>query len=175
MRTFAAATIGAAALACSLFATTPADAATGHQVSSTGGDGSGFSAMTWIPAKAKRIGKIHKFTVPSIKGAGAWGNWYWAKITGQPAFVVLNLNVKDTKSDGLSAGLCYKIKSPVLAWTDRCIVNTKGAGKTYTQHWTMSYWNKDKLEVRTAVGHLVTAENTFYTVREGTWKKLHWA
>ena len=175
MRRLAAAAVGAAALATTLFAAGPANAATGHQTSSAKGDGTGLSALATTATTPKRIGKIHKFTVASIKGAAGWGNWYWAKITGQPAFVVLNLNIKDTRADKKNAGLCYKLKSPVQkAWVNKCIVNTKGSGKTVTQHWTMGYWNQDKLEVQNTIGYLNAAKTIFYTTAEGKWLKLHW-
>ena len=167
MRKFAAAAVGAAALATSLFTAGSASADTGHQVSHS------YSALAGT-ATPTRIGKVHKFTVPSIKGASGWGNWYWAKLPNYAAFVVVNFNSKDTKADGKNAGLCYKLKIPGSAWEDKCIVNTKGVGKTYTQHWWLPKWNQDKLEVQNAVGRLDKANNTFYTSAVGKYLKLHW-
>ncbi len=168
MRKLAAAAVTAAAIAASLLAAGSADAASGRQVATPG-----FTALASTTTPT-RIGKVHKFTVPSIKGAAGWGNWYWAKFPGQHAFVLLNLNIKDTRADGRNAALCFKLKEPNYAWLDRCIVNTKGSGKTFTQHWEMDAWNQTKLEVQNTTGRLDKVQKTFYVSTQGRWLKLHW-
>jgi hypothetical protein len=173
VRKFAAAAVGAAALAATLFgATGTASAASGHQVSSSGGDGAALSARA--AATPTRIGKVHKFHAKPIRGASGWGNWYWAKIKGQHAFVIINFYVKDTRADKKNAALCYMLRTTGYPWQDRCIVNTKGNGKTKHQVWRMDYWNHDKLKVQTAVGHLSSDKKVFYISSQGPWLKLRW-
>src|SRR5438045_2930007 len=96
----------AAALAAGLLGTAaPAGADTGYQVGSAGTDqGRTFGALSGSTVKPTRIGKIHKFAARSVRGAKVWGNWYWAKVPNQKAFVLMAINVKDTRSDGKSAG-----------------------------------------------------------------------
>jgi hypothetical protein len=169
--TLAAAATAAAALSAVLFSGT-ANAATAYPVSTTQGDG-GLSARaaTANPPKPIRIGKIHNFTVPSIKGASAHGDWYWAHYKGGKSFVWMDFYVKDTRADGKSAGMCYYLTSPAESPQNRCIVNTQGSGKTLHQIWTMGYWNQDHLKVQTDTGRL--RNKTFYVATASRWLKLH--
>ncbi|MBW8481961.1 hypothetical protein [Actinomadura parmotrematis] len=171
MRKFVTAGAAATALAVSLGLAAPASAATGHEVR-TGGTLRSAATASAAAGTFMRVGKVHQYTVPPVRGAQVWGHWYWArKGTGKP-FVFIVAKIKDTRGDGKSAGFCYDlvIKSENVAIDDMCLVNTKGDGKTLRIADAFPDWKNTEFRLRAAVGKL--KKDTFYVSAQGKWRKL---
>lgn len=149
----------------------PAVADTGHQVGGATSDRSGAVSAA-ATGGFHRTGKVHRFTAQGVRGAAVWGTWYWARAKNGDAFVWVTIKVKDTRADGKSAGYCYYLTGPKVNLRDRCEVNTLGAGKTLTTHWTMGFWNQDHMKIRSAVGKLDRKHYVFNTSAHGPWLKL---
>jgi hypothetical protein len=171
MRKFVTAGIGVAALAATVGLAAPAQADTAHRVARPGDGFQSAAASTAAAGKFKRIGKVHKFQAQSVRGAKVWGHWYWARRGNGPSFVYLVTKIKDTRSDGKNAGMCYDLITPTDKVRDRCFVNTKGYGKTLRVAGDLSDWNHTKMRIQAAVGKV--KGDTFYVSAQGRWLKLH--
>ncbi|MFD0683610.1 hypothetical protein [Actinomadura fibrosa] len=175
MRKFVTAGLGIAALAATVGVAAPAAGAATtpapHPITrSTDGFG-GPAVSAKDTGKFHRIGYIHSFKAPAVKGATVWGHWYWARYGDGPGFVYLVTKVKDTRKDGKAAGFCYYLKGPDVDVRDYCYVNTKGYNKTLRIAGEIDNWNKTTFRVQAGVG--VIKNNLFYTSAVGRWLKVH--
>jgi len=70
----------------------------------------------------------------SAKGAQVTGYWHWAKDSKGKTRRWLHTTIKDTAKDGRSGAICYTTGAtkPTTKSKYSCILNTKGAGRSYT-------------------------------------------